>query len=185
MRLLGSIALPSLLLTSTAFADPEAARVSMPPPAHAAPAPAPAAAAVDRRLPRDVGQLREARMAAPDPVAVTTAAPAAREHAVAPPPVVAAAAADDADVTAELAARQMRRQERAFAGCKAAALKRAPAASGAVLLAIDIAERKVQSAHVTEDDVHDPAFAACVTSTAQKLAFSLGAARFAWKITIR
>src|SRR5262245_5772085 len=180
MRLLGTIALPSLLLASAAYADPDAVRSSIsPPPAMARAAPAPA---VDRRLPTDVGQLREARVAPPEPVAVSTGpAETTREHVVAQPQPIAASAPDDDDVTAELAARQMRRHTRAFDGCKAAALKRAPAANGGVTLALAVADRKVQSARVTDDGVHDPAFAACVTSTAQKLPFSLVAARFAWK----
>src|SRR4051812_15908907 len=152
MRLLAPLV---LLASATALADPEAIRISMPPmPARAARASTSVertdGRVVDRRLPNDVGQLREARVAAPEPVAVKTSAESTREHGVAPRGADADADGgattldDDNDLAIELAAHQMRRQERAFDGCKAAALKRAPAAAGRVLLAIDIAERKVR-----------------------------------------
>lgn len=221
MRLIGSLMIPSLLVASTALADPNVVAVDDEPISHAAAPPpttptaatanargratsstaaeargratsSPAVAreapraVVDRRLPPDVGQLREARVAPPDPVAVSTGPlTTAREHDAPPPQPVAVAAATDDDVAAELALHQMRRQARVFDGCKSAALKRAPSATGSLVLALAVADRKVQSVRVTDDGVHDPAFTACVTGAAEKLGFALAAARFTWQITVR
>src|SRR5947208_3627703 len=135
MRLLGSLVL-SCLLPTVALADGVTAVDDEPlshDAAHAGAAQkreAPARA-VDPRLPADVGQFRGASVAAPTPSRVDDRSPVAREHDVAPAHAVAAAATDD-DVVAELAARQMKRHQRAFDMCTAAAHKRAPAAAGSL-----------------------------------------------------
>lgn len=207
MRLFVIALVPSLCAAATAFAEPGVAAVDDEPTSRLAATARPAdgargrkaddahrgergavverSGAVDRRLPADVGQLREARVAAPDPVAVTAEPASTREHAVAAPAATGASSASDGELSAELAARQMRRHARAFDPCKAAALKRAPSATGRLVLALEIADRKVQSVQVSDDGVHDPAFTACVTTAARRLPFALASARFGWEITIR
>jgi hypothetical protein len=86
---------------------------------------------------------------------------------------------------AELAARQMRRHQRALDGCVAAAHKRAPAAAGSLTLDFDVAERKVKSVAVSEDGVHDAQLAACLTAAARGFTFSLASARFRWPVALR
>jgi hypothetical protein len=177
MRLL--LAAPLLLLPLNAFADPDAIRASMPPSVTPAATPA---ARVDPRTPAETGQLRPARVAAPDPVAVDDGA-ATREHDVAPPHTVSATATDG-DVMAELAAHQMKRHLRALDGCVAAAHKRAPGATGTVTLDFDVANRKVQSVRVSEDGVHDFQLAACLTNSARGFTFALASARFRWPVAL-
>ncbi|HEX9103091.1 MAG TPA: hypothetical protein VF997_12855 [Polyangia bacterium] len=183
MRLLGALVL-STLLPLSAFADagatavddePTKRDVDGQPPTSARPA--------DRHAPAETGELRSARIAAPDPVAVHDAAGVAREHDVAPPHAVAAAATDG-DVVAELAAHQMKRHQRALDACLAAAHKRAPAAAGTLTLDFDVADRKVKSVRVADDGVHDAALAACLASTARSFTFALAAARFRWPVAL-
>jgi len=185
MRLL--LAAPLLLLPLNAFADPEAIRASMPSlPAATTAAPTTSAPAVrvDPRLPAETGQLRSARVAAPNPVAVDDGATPTHEHDVAPPHTVGAIATDN-DVIAELAAHQMKRHLRALDSCVAAAHKRAPTMSGSVTLDFDVADRKVKSVRVSDDGVHDFQLAACLTQTARGFTFALASARFHWPVAIR
>ncbi len=185
MRTLAAVVL-STLLPATALADP--AVVDEPAPqsvAHAAATtPVEPPARVDPRLPAETGELRAARIVAPAPVAVSDGATVAREHEVAPPHAVAASATDG-DVVAELAAHQMKRHQRALDACVAAAHKRAPAAAGTLTLDFDIVDRKVKSVQVADSSVHDPALAACLTSTARTFSFSLAAAHFRWPVSLR
>jgi hypothetical protein len=170
----------SLLLPAAAFADPDSMRTSTPPPAPTVMA----IAHVDPHAPSETGQLRSARVAAPNPVTIDDGAAPTREHDVAPPHTVAAIATDN-DVAAELAAHQMKRHLRALDGCVAAAHKRAPSAAGTLTLDFDVADRKVKSVQVAEDGVHDVQLAACLTSAARGFTFSLASARFRWPVAIR
>ncbi len=193
MRLLGSLVL-SCLVPAAAFADAGVTVVDDEPISReVAHAPSPPASSVARaatpHAPADVGQLRSARVASPDPIAVRSdAAAVAREHEVAQPHAVDATATNG-DMMAELAARQLsketKRHQRAIDGCIAAAHKRAPAAAGSLTLDFDVAERKVKRVAVSEDDVHDAQLAACLTSTARSFTFSLASARFRWPIALR
>jgi hypothetical protein len=192
MRLLGALVL-SCLVPASAFADAGVTVVDDEPMSReVARAPSPPAAdpprAATPHAPADVGQLRSARVAAPDPVAVRSEAAVAREHDVAPPHAVDATATNG-DMMAELAARQLskeaKRHQRAIDGCLAAAHKRAPAAAGSLTLDFDVAARKVKSVAVSEDDVHDPQLASCLTNTARGFTFSLAAARFRWPVALR
>jgi hypothetical protein len=79
----------------------------------------------------------------------------------------------------------MKRHERALDACVAAAHKRAPSAAGQVTLDFDVSDRKVRSVVVSDDSVRDTALAACLTSTARGLRFSLAAARFRWPVAVR
>jgi hypothetical protein len=176
MRLL--LAAPLLLLPLNAFADPDSIRASMP-----TSVPTSVSARVDPRVPAETGQLRAARVTAPDPVAVDDGA-ATSEHDVAQPHTVGATATDN-DVMAELAAHQMKRHLRALDGCVAAAHKRAPTVAGSVTLDFDVADRKVKSVHVTDDGVHDFQLAACLTNTARSFTFALASARFRWPVPVR
>ena len=65
MRLLAAL---TLLVPATAFANPDALRTSI-----AEPSPPAQSVRVDPRTPSETGQLRSARVAAPDPVPSTTA----------------------------------------------------------------------------------------------------------------
>jgi hypothetical protein len=188
MRLLGSLIL-SCLVPAAAFADAGVAVVDDEPMSHqVARTLSPADAIVQHgaapHAPADVGQLRSARVAAPDPVAVRSESAVAREHDVAQPHTVDATATNS-DMMAELAARQMKRHQRALDGCLAAAHKRAPAAAGSITLDFDVAERKVKSVVVSDDGVHDFQLDACLTSTARSFTFSLASARFRWPIALR
>lgn len=191
MRFLAPVVLSSLLST-VALADPAAAVVDdePAPQAEARPAePAPAATAAatraaNRHAPAETGELRAARIAAPAAVDVDDGAGVAREHTVAPAHTVAVAATDD-DVVAELAAHQMKRHQRAFDGCLAAAHKRAPSVAGTLALELEIADRKVKSVRVSENSVHDLELARCLTTTARAFTFSLAAARFRWPLALQ
>ncbi len=190
MRFIAPLVLSSLV-SVTALADatavttvddeptPQATR----PPAETRAA-TPSSRATERHAPAETGELRAVRIAPPAPVAVEDRAPVSREHDVAPPPPESAAAADG-DVMAELARKQMKRHQRALAGCVAAAHKRAPAASGALTLDFDIADRKVKSVTVADDGVHDFELAKCLTTTARAFTFSLAAARFRWPVALQ
>jgi hypothetical protein len=185
MRLLGSLVL-SCLLPAAAFADAGVTVVDDEPTSREvtrAPS-SDASRAVTPHAPADVGQLRSARVAAPDPIAVRSDPAVAREHDVAQPHTVDATATNS-DMMAELAARQMKRHQRALDACLAAAHRRAPAAAGSVTLDFDVAERKVKSVVVSDDGVHDFQLDACLTSTARSFTFSLASARFRWPIALR
>jgi hypothetical protein len=193
MRASASLALLCLLATPAhadkrrAKADPRVTPVDDEPTSHTASASDAAPPPSDRRTPADVGELRAATVVAPSAQRVDTGAAATREHDVAPP-VTSAATTPDVDLSAELAARQMRREarrhQRAFDACTAAAQRRHPGAAGAVTLVFEIADRKLASVVVTDDSVHDPALAACLTAAARSLSFSLGSARFSWSIAV-
>jgi len=189
MRLLGSLIL-SCLLPATAFADAGVTVVEDEPTSReVARTPSPPAATIAHEhatphAPADVGQLRSARVAAPDPVAVHSEAAVAREHDVAQPHTVDATATNS-DMMAELAARQMKRHQRALDGCVAAAHKRAPAAAGSLTLDFDVADRKVKSVALSDDGVHDAQLAACLTTAARGFTFSLASARFRWPVALR
>jgi hypothetical protein len=193
MRLLGAFVL-SCLVPATALADagvtvvddePTSREVAHASPPAASNAATPATtAATARHAPADVGQLRSARVAAPDPVAVRGEGAVAREHDVAQPHTVDATATNG-DIMAELAAHQMKRHQRALDACVAAAHKRTPAAAGSLTLDFDVAERKVKSVAVSDDGVRDPQLAACLTSAARGFTFSLAAARFRWPVAVR
>ncbi len=198
MRTLGSLILACLLPVS-AFADAGVTAVDDEPVSHAVAA-GPAAAAHDpdvqaaaarpteRHAPADVGQLRTARVAAPDPVDVDDGPGVAREHAVTEPHEVTTAATDS-DMMAELAARQLRREtkrhQRLIDGCLAAAHKRAPAAAGTLTLDFDVANRKLKTVRVSDDSVHDLQLAGCLTSAARGFSFSLATAHFRWPVAVR
>jgi hypothetical protein len=186
MRLLGSIVL-SCLLPAAAFADSSVTSVDDEPMSReTARAPSPARSP-ERHAPADVGQLRAARVAAPDPVAVESGAVVAREHDVATPHTADAGAGaidGDGDTSAELATRQMRRHQRPLDACVAAAHKRAPAAAGSLTLDFDVSERKVKHVAVSDDGVHDAQLAACLTNAARGFTFALAAARFRWPVAV-
>jgi len=179
MRLLAAL---TLLVPATAFANPDALRLSMPEPSVRSSMPEPSVR-VDPRTPSETGQLRSARVAAPDPVAVNDSPAPTREHDVAPPHTVGATATDS-DLVAELAAHQMKRHQRALDGCLAAAHKRAPAAAGSLTLDFDVSDRKVKSVRVSDDSLHDAQLASCLTSTARSFTFSLADARFRWPVAL-
>ena len=180
MRIFAALVLSSFMLPATAFAN--GAVDDEPVPGDGAQAPARAQPA-ERHAPSETGELRDARISAPNAVTVDDAAPVAHEHDVAPPHI-ATGAATDADVWAELAMHQMKRNQRVLDRCVAAAHKRAPAAVGTVTLDFDVADRKVKSLRLSESGVHDPALSACLTQAARGLTFSLAAARFSWPITL-
>ncbi|HWE31271.1 MAG TPA: hypothetical protein VHB97_24870, partial [Polyangia bacterium] len=181
MRTLGALVL-SCLIPATAFADtgdlddePVPNKAAQAQPAAMATETATPTTRVDRRLPSETGELRSARVSAPSPGRVDVAAGVAREHDVAPPHAVSATATDN-DVMAELAARQMKRHQRALDICVASAHKRAPTATGSLTLDFDVSDRKVKSVRVTDDGVRDFTLASCVTSVARSFTFSLAAA---------
>ena len=132
MRLLAAI---TLLVPATAFANPDALARRWPSLRRRR------NGRVDPRTPSETGQLRSARVAAPDPVAVDDGPSPTREHDVAPPHTVGATATDT-DVVAELAAHQMKRRSARVDGCLAAAHKRAPAAAGSLPLDFDVADSR-------------------------------------------
>jgi hypothetical protein len=139
---------------------------------------------LDRRMPADVGQLRAARIDAPDAVDVDDGPGVAREHDVALAHTVSANATDG-DVQAELAFHQMKRHERALDVCVAAAHRRAPALAGSVTLDFDVSDRKVRSVSVSDDSAHDAALSACLTQAARGFRFALASARFRWPVPLR
>ena len=199
MRLLSSLVMPLLTLTlivpTVAFADTAVEDEPMPRQVGRAPSerksetqalPARASAP---HAPSEVGQLRAARMTAPDPVSIDSSGAVAREHEVAPPhPVAATATATDGDMLAELAARQLsreaKRHQRAIDGCLAAAHQRAPAAAGSITLDFEVTERKIKSVVISDDGLHDTQLAACLTSAARAFTFSLASARFRWPVAL-
>ena len=191
MRFLAPLLLTSLV-SVTALADAAVTAVDDEPTSHdaarpAAPptrAPAPSLRATERHAPSETGELRAARIAAPAPVAVDDGPSVTSEHAVAPAHEVASAATDG-DVMAELAAKQMKRHQRALAGCTTAAHKRAPGLAGALMLDFEVADRKVKSVHVTDDGVHDFELARCLTTAARAFTFSLASARFRWPVALQ
>jgi pimeloyl-ACP methyl ester carboxylesterase len=93
------------------------------------------------------------------------------------------------DVIAELAAHQLAKEakhhQRAVDACVAAARKRAPSVAGSLTLDFDIADRKVQSVRVSDDAVHDPALAACVSSVARSFSFAIASAHLRWPVPVR
>lgn len=191
MRISSSIFALSLLATA-ARADPQLTYVDDEPMSQRATASAPSASspsssASDRRLPAEVGELRQAAVAAPAPSSVGTGAAVAPEHDVAPPHTVGAVATS-AELAAELGARQVlkqaRRHQRALDACIAAAQRRRPTVVGTVTLAFDVANRKLAGVHVVDDSAHDFALDACLTSVARAFTFSLAAARFNWSISV-
>lgn len=179
----------SCLLPAAAFAEPGVTAVDDEPisqdATHRA---ATHAAREDWRSPPETGQLRSAHIAAPMPAPVDDGRAVAREHDVAPAPA-AGATANDSEVMAELATRQLakeaKRHQRAVDGCVAAARKRTPAAAGSLTLDFDIADRKVQSVRVSDDAVHDPALAACVSSVARSFSFAIASAHLRWPVAVR
>ena len=190
MRLLGSLVLLSCLVPAAALADAGVTMVDDEPTsrevARAPVSEAPRAAAP--HAPAEVGQLRSAHVAAPDPVALHSDAAVAREHDVAPPHTVDATATNG-DMMAELAARQLskeaKRHQRAIDGCLTAAHRRAPAAAGSLTLDFDVVDRKLKSVAVSDDGVHDAQLASCLTSAARAFSFSLSSARFRWPVALR
>jgi hypothetical protein len=187
----------SCLLPAAAFADSGVTAVDDEPVSHDAarsamhktsmvrPAPP---AREDWRSPPDTGQLRPADVAAPIWTPVDDGPKVTREHGV-PPAEAAGPIAIDSDVMAELAAHQLakeaKRHQRAIDGCVAAARKRTPSAAGSVTLDFDIADRKVQSVRVSDDAVHDPALAACVSSVARSFSFAIASAHLRWPVPVR
>jgi hypothetical protein len=173
--------LAAALLPGTAAADAAAAAA----PAAQERAPQAAPSGGGRAL-DDVGQLRE----------ITIQGPRAAELAVdnAPvadraPPALAAVSSDphpanDSDVTAELAARQMRRYRPRLDACVAAAVRRSDKSAGTVMLAFEIANRRVTHVTVSDDGVHDALLSRCLVDAGGRLSFSLAAARFSWPVTI-
>jgi hypothetical protein len=142
----------------------------------------------DWRSPPETGQLRSARVDTPMPAPVDDGPSVTREHDVAPAPAVAATATDG-DVMAELAEHQLvkeaKRHQRAVDACVAAARKRTPSAAGSLTLDFDIADRKVQSVRVSDDAVHDPALATCVSSVARSFSFAIASAHLRWPVAVR
>jgi hypothetical protein len=137
----------------------------------------------------DPGQLREITMHGPRAVDVAADAGSVATRGPAEPAdprasATSASAVGDDDVTTELAARQMRRYRSRFDGCVAAAQRRSDKATGTVMLAFEIANRRVTHVAVRDDGVHDPALARCLVDAGSRLGFSLASARFAWPVTI-
>jgi hypothetical protein len=187
----------SCLLPAAAFADSSVTAVDDEPVSHEAARPAMQKVAMVRRAPPpredwrsppDTGQLRSADVAAPIWAPVDDGPMVTREHGV-PPAEAISTSAGDSDVMAELAAHQLakeaKRHQRAIDGCVAAARKRAPSAGGSLTLDFDIADRKVQSLRVTDDAVHDPALAACVSSVARSFSFAVASAHLRWPVAVR
>src|SRR5690348_175071 len=101
MRIVGSLVVACLLLAPRAFADPDSVRESTPSPPSRSASPPPkstttTAAHAPRKdhRPADVGELRDARVAAPDPVDIDDGPTLVRDHAVAEPHTSAGTAAD-------------------------------------------------------------------------------------------
>ena len=196
----------SCLLPAAAFADSAVTTVDDEPISHEAARPAtsqptmrqtamrqtamrqPTPAREDWREPPETGQLRPADVAAPIWAPVDDGPMVTREHNV-PPAYADSATAADGDVMAELAAHQLAKEakhhQRAVDACVAAAHKRAPSLAGSLTLDFDVADRKVQSVRVSDDAVHDPALAACVTQVARSFSFAIASAHLRWPVAVR
>ena len=84
----------------------------------------------------------------------------------------------------ELIARQMRRNAGSIDGCVAEAVRRHPAESGSVQLAVVVSDKKVRSVHVTADSVHDIDLDACLVKAGLTWKLQLASASFTWPVTL-
>jgi hypothetical protein len=132
--------------------------------------------------PQERGARREVVLEAPAPQPLHTDAVRERAQPHEAPPADTEATVSDA--VAELAARQMRRNQPSIDACVAAAAKRAPAATGTVTLLVDVRSRKVHDLRITRDDVHDYELGACLLRAGRGWTFSLGRATFNWPVTL-
>jgi hypothetical protein len=151
------------------------------------PMPSGEAGAADPRVPGDTGQRREIDVTSPPPQSVETGPRTTRDRDVAPPPR-SDASAGEAELSAELGARQLaketRRHQRDIDACLAAAQRRQPSAAGTLTVKLTIADRKLASAVVLDNTVHDYDLDACLTRVARTFRFSLSAAEIAWPVTL-
>jgi hypothetical protein len=146
-----------------------------------------AAATADPRVPGDVGQRREIDVTSPPPQSVETGPRTTRDRDIAAPPRTDGAAGE-ADLSAELGARQLaketRRHQREIDACLAAAQRRQPSAAGALTVKLTVTDRKLASAVIVDDPLHDYELDACLTRVARTFRFTLSAAEISWPVTL-
>jgi hypothetical protein len=84
----------------------------------------------------------------------------------------------------ELARRQMRRHQATIDVCTAAAVRRTPAATGTVTLTINVGEKKVAHAEVSDATLKDAELHRCLVKAAEGWKFSLSHATFTWPVVL-
>jgi hypothetical protein len=135
--------------------------------------------AVEKGL--DTGQLREAQIAAPSVGDVATQGSMIDKGPQSDDP--AATRVQTSEPVSgvnieELAARQMRKYQRAIDGCLAEVHKKSPASVGSIDLVISVANHKVAGVQITDDSLKNAKLNACLTKSARTWSFSLPDAQF-------
>lgn len=134
---------------------------------------------VDKGL--DTGQLRNAEIAAPSVRDVATQGSMIDKGPQSDDPAATRVQTDEpvsGVKIEELAARQMRKYQRAIDGCVAEVHKKSPAAVGSLDLVISVANHKVAGVQIADDSLKNTKLNACLTKSARTWSFSLPNSQF-------
>jgi len=124
----------------------------------------------------DTGQLRDAKIAAPTVGTVATTGtmidlgPQSEDPAASRKPSDQPVSGVDVQ---ELAARQLRRYQRAIDTCLVPLRKKAPATSGSLALVLRVVDHKVGDVKIADDSLGNAQLNACLTKSARTWSFSL------------
>jgi hypothetical protein len=150
-----------------------------------APMPVRTTAQQRRADPADIAGTRmDAAIRAPEVGRVAATAETATRGPASAMPAQKDDGAASGDAFAELVARQMRKNQLSIDACIGEAVRRRPSAAGTVELTVVVADKKIKSVHVSNDNVHDVDFDACLVKAGQGWKLQLASARFVWPVSL-